>query len=220
MDWMKEVPPQADERLSPVEEQRLIAAARKGCGVSARRLVESHQDRLYAFIWRMVRDRDDAEELCQESFLRAFSALDSFDARFRFSTWLFTIGYRLALNHIRRRRDYSGEVDFSGVSADNADQELENVADEVANSDEARRLRATIWDAVDRLSEAQKAAVLLFYRESMNCQEIGDVLNIPAATVKSHLHRARARLKDALCDRLGENWEAVHFGMLETSTCT
>lgn len=217
---MKEAPTQPDDRVSSSQEQSWISAARKGCGASARLLVEAHQDRLFAFVWRMVRHKDDAEELCQETFLRAFSALHSFDAKFRFSTWLFTIAYRLTLNQIRRRRDFSGDVDFGGVAERDADgNSPAGVCDELADGEAAAQLQSTIWSAVDELSGVQKAAVLLFYRESMNCQDIGEVLNIPAATVKSHLHRARARLKDALSERVGDSWGDVRLGALETSTC-
>src|SRR5438132_1159445 len=105
----------AGARLSRRTERRLITQAQRGCEDSARVLVDSHKDRLMAFVWRILRDHDEAEEICQEAFLRAFSSLDSFSSEYRFSTWLFTIGYRLCLNHIRRRKSLTGEVDFSGV---------------------------------------------------------------------------------------------------------
>lgn len=203
----------SDARLTPLEERRLIKAARGGCPVSSRRLIETHQDRLHAFVWRMIRDRHDAEEVCQDAFLRAFQALDSFNDQYRFSTWLFTIAYRLCLNTLRRRKDYSGDVDFNriGEADDHAGGE-QDAAIAVANSEEARVMREEIWTAVDGLSGPQKATVLLFYREGMNCQEIGDVLEMPAATVKSHLHRARARLKETLSAKLAGGWTQVRFG--------
>src|SRR5205814_133943 len=74
------------------------------------------------------------------------------------------------------------------------------------------QLKKTIWDAVEHLSAPQRATVMLFYRESMNCQEIGEILNMPAATVKSHLHRARARLKDSLSETMESDWTQVRFG--------
>lgn len=198
-------------RLDPVRERQLIEKACRGCADSAHRIVELYQDRLHAFVWRMVRNNHDAEEVCQDTFLRAFSALDSFDSKFRFSTWLFTIGYRLCLNTLRRRKDYSGDVDFSGMSGSGRGQQPENVADGVANSEQAERLKNVIWDSVDKLTPQQRATVLLFYRESLSCQEIGDVLGMPAATVKSHLHRARNRLKDLLSGGLVEDWSVVRF---------
>ncbi len=140
--------------------------------------------------------------------MRAFSALASFDFTYRFSTWLFTIGYRLCLNSARRRKDFSGDVDFSAYTAPH---EEHCVADGVANTDEARRLKKTIWESVDHLTPQQRATVLLFYRESLSCQEIGEILDMPAATVKSHLHRARGRLKEMLQGNLSEDWSSVRF---------
>ena len=111
----------------------------------------------------------------------------------RFSTWLYTIAYRLTLNFLRRKRALSGDVDFTAFASDAPDG-----AELVAESEEARRVRDIIWSAVEQLSEPQKAAILLFYRHDQGCQEIAQVLQIPVATVKSHLHRARARLRDLL----------------------
>src|SRR5690349_13878027 len=85
-----------------LRERALIKQAQKGDAGAARQLVESHQQRLFAFIWRLVRNWHEAEEICQEAFLRAFSNIERFDESFRFSTWLFTIGYRLSLNRMRK----------------------------------------------------------------------------------------------------------------------
>jgi RNA polymerase sigma-70 factor, ECF subfamily len=200
-----------DDRSSPARERDLIERAQRGCAASSHELIALHQDRLFAFVWRMVRNTHEAEEVCQETFLRAFSALGSFNNAYRFSTWLFTIGYRLCLNGIRKRRDVTPDLDFGNVSSADAGRDVEDVADRVANSDEARRLKERIWNSVDQLTPQQRAAVLLFYRESLSCQEIGEVLEMPAATVKSHLHRARSRLKDMLADSMAEDWSVLRF---------
>lgn len=201
----------SEGRLTQVRERRLIEHAQGGCAESARALIFAHQDRLHAFVWRMVRNTDDAEEICQDAFLRAFQSLDGFDFRYRFSTWLFTIGYRLCLNLIRRRRDYSGDVDFDTLALPRNDDEPKTVAENVANSDEARRLKKIIWESVDQLTPQQRATVLLFYKESLSCQEIGEILAMPAATVKSHLHRARNRLKDLLGVQLPDDWSLLRL---------
>ncbi len=201
-----------DRPLTPLGERQLIARAQRGCAESMHALVTAYQDRLHAFVLRVIRDRHDAEEICQDAFLRAFRSLDSFNFSYRFSTWLFTIGYRLCLNAIRRRKDYSGDVDFSGMPVGRTGERDRDVGGEVANSDEARRLKEVIWDSVDRLTPQQRATVLLFYRESLSCQEIGEILGMPAATVKSHLHRARNRLREMLDSQLVQDWPAVRFG--------
>ena len=199
-------------RLTQLKERRLIERAQHGCEPSAHRLIAAHQDRLHAFVWRMVRRDHDAEEICQDAFMRAFQALDKFDFSYRFSTWLFTIGYRLCLNTMRRRKDYSGEVDFSGLPGNGRAEPATDIPEQFANSDEAKRLKKVIWDSVENLTPPQRAAVLLFYRESLSCQEIGEILEMPSATVKSHLHRARTRLKGMLEKQLVEDWSAVKFG--------
>ncbi|MBN2562209.1 MAG: sigma-70 family RNA polymerase sigma factor [Phycisphaerae bacterium] len=199
------------ERLPPLRERQLIERAQRGCAESAHALVVAHQARLHAFVWRMVRNGHDAEEICQDTFLRAFQALDGFDFSYRFSTWLFTIGYRLCLNILRRRKRYVNDVDWNTVPGGRAGERTSAPGDDVANSDEARQLKEMIWESVDELTPNQRATVLLFYRESLSCQEIGEILAMPAATVKSHLHRARNGLRRMLGPRLVNDWPEVRF---------
>lgn len=185
-----------------IAERQLIARASSGDCAALRELVERHKDRLFAFIWRMVRHHHDAEEICQEAFLKAFASLDRYSPQYRFSTWLFTIGYRVCLNHLRRRRFFTGEVDFSELRERSPSQPTG-----VLESKEVARLKQMVWSAVDRLTAPQRAALLLFYRQDLNCQEIARVMEIPVATVKSHLHRGRNRLRELL---EGVNEEDLH----------
>ncbi len=180
------------------EEQRLIAGVRAKDRDSIRGLVDAYKDRLFAFIWRMTRNHHDAEDVCQESFLKAFASIDSFSSEYRFSTWLFTIGYRVCLNRLRRKQIVGTDLDLAMVSPAAQDSTIDAV-----ESREAGELRDMVWSAVDQLSEAQRAAVLLFYRHDMPCQDIARVLELPVATVKSHLHRGRNRLREIL-EAMGE----------------
>jgi len=190
-------------RLTRRTERRWIAQAKAGSEDAARCLVDSHKDRLFAFVWRILRDHDQSEEICQEAFLRAFSSLESFSSEYRFSTWLFTIAYRLCLNHIRRRKSLTGDLDFSVLPSGESD-----VSEQLAESEEAHRLKDIIWSAVDKLSGTQRAAVLLFYREGMSCESIAQTMGIPMATAKSHLHRARGRLRDSLAGLI-KDWSKL-----------
>ncbi|MBU0717972.1 MAG: sigma-70 family RNA polymerase sigma factor [Planctomycetes bacterium] len=174
-------------------ERRLVTRACACDALAVRELVDLHKDRLFAFIWRMVRNHHDAEEICQDAFLKAFASLDSFSVEYRFSTWLFTIGYRICLNRLRRNRTRPSTVDLAAVS----------VADETAEawsleSADAAQLKEAVWQAVDQLTPPQRAAILLFYRQELCCHEIARILEVPVATVKSHLHRARTRLRKTL----------------------
>lgn len=185
---------------------RLVQRARKGSADAFRELVDGYKDRLFAFVWRTVRNHHEAEEICQATFVKAYESLDSYSSEYAFSTWLFTIGYRLCLNNLRKRKAYTGETDFSRMGSADTD-----AAVALANSDEARRLRDVIWTAVDELTPQQRAAVLLFYREGKSCQEIGEILEMPSVTVKSHLHRGREKLRKLLSADLLDEWTATRL---------
>lgn len=191
--------------MARAAEAKLVVQARKGRPEAFRQLVETYQERLHAFIWRMIRNHHEAEDLCQAAFVKAYESLDSYSDKYAFSTWLFTIGYRLCLNHLRKRRPIATDIDDSRLGSS---EEFDS-AQVVANSEEAEHLREHIWEAVDELTPAQKACVLLFYREGQSCQQIGDALEMPAVTVKSHLHRAREKLGIKLQARL-----AGHLSLL------
>jgi RNA polymerase sigma-70 factor (ECF subfamily) len=192
---------QREATTSREREVQLIGRARGGDRIALRELVDLHKDRLFAFIWRMVRDHHEAEDICQDAFLKAFASLDTFSTEYRFSTWLFTIGYRVCLNRLRRKRPFSGDLDFSAMAAEGGASPSATL-----ESEEAGRVRASIWSAVDRLSPPQRATILLFYRNDFGCQEIARVLQLPLATVKSHLHRARARLRELLEALPDQDW--------------
>ncbi len=188
------------------EERRLVERAKAGNADAFRQLVEAFKERLFAFVWRTVRDHHEAEDIAQAAFVKAYEALDTYDEQYAFSTWLFTIAHRLCLNHLRKRRAVAGELDLARVTRAEPDPPRT-----LAGTEEARRLREVIWAAVAELSLPQRSAVLLFYREGKGCEEIGRVLEMPAVTVKSHLHRARAKLRDALSAELVDDWSALRL---------
>ncbi len=183
------------------DEQKLIARAQRGHADAFRAIVDAYKDRLYAFVVRMVRNHHEAEDICQAAFVKAYQSLESYSSNYAFSTWLFTIAYRVALNTLRRQRAHSGETDFSLIPGDGQD-----AATVLSGSEEAQRLRDEVWKAVEQLTPPQRSAVLLFYREGKSCQDIGVVLGVPAVTVKSHLHRAREKLRALLSEEWVASW--------------
>ncbi len=194
-------------KLSRVEEQRLVRSVQRGDREGARILIEHYQQRLFAFVWRVLPNHQDTEDICQEALLKAITSIDSFDPTYRFSTWLFTIAYRLALNNLRRKhRNIDSELDFSAFASTS-----EPSPTELAESEEARRLKDAVWSAVDRLSCPQRLAITLFYRENHDCREIASVMDVPVSTVKSHLHRARARLRELLEPAFVDDWQKLRI---------
>lgn len=168
-------------------ERALVARARAGETAAFRALVERHQARAFALARRLLRDDAEAEEVAQDAFLRAWSALPGFRAEASFGTWLHRIVYRRALDRIdalrARRRHESAAPSWPEEGAAPA-------GSPDAGDERVRRL-------VDALPAAQRAAVTLFYFEDRSVQDAARVLGMHENTLKTHLHRARAALRAA-----------------------
>lgn len=158
-------------------------------------LVGRWQRPLHSAIRRMVFDADDAEELTQETFLRAYSALAGFDPRYRFSPWLFRIATNLAINHRRRR----GRETTVGQSIEEETAYFEALNDDHCEGhpeeawDEAE-LSRRLWLAVDRLPEDHRAVLIMRHVMDLSYDAIVEATGLPMGTVKSRLARARRLL--------------------------
>ncbi len=171
-------------------------------------LVRKYQDRLFNAILKFNGNRHDAEELCQETFVKAFESLASFRQASGFYTWLFRIGMNLSIS--RRRR--SGRVKFRSLDAPIGDDEQQRGSEELISDfreigphDAAERADAweRIMAAMQELDEEFRIVVVLRDIEDMNYEQISQVLEVPVGTIKSRLYRARCILKEKLADLVG-----------------
>jgi len=171
-------------------EVQLIRRAKNGDGRAVEALIRAHQDALYAFILRMCGRPHLAEDIVQEAFVRVLGNLDRFDARYRFSTWLFTIAKRLYVNSVQKQRP---TYDTETVNAQHGGQ-----ASPVGASSRAEtmtNIRQLLDVALTKLNEQQREIVLLFHQQNWSIAAIAHHLHMPEGTVKSHLHRARKRMR-------------------------
>lgn len=168
----------------------LACRARSGDEACYAELVRRYEQRLFNFLLRRTRHRVDAEDLTQETFLRAWQRLDRYDEQWRFSTWLFTIGARLAVNHHRAQRP----VVTSDALAFRPGEYLDPAA-----SASFRELTGTLWELATRiLSQDQQTALWLRYAESLSIREIAQVLGKSEVATRVMLFRAR----DAMAEQL------------------
>lgn len=171
--------------------------AQTGCMASLEQLVRRVQVPLVQFLSSRTRCRADADDLAQESLVRAYRALDRYEPRFRFRTWLFTIAHRLSMNRQRNDGRTTLMLEPEAVCSTIAD-----AADELSD-DESRQ---SIWRlAAETLDAEQTAALWLHYVEEMNTAEIGRVLGRSRAAVKTMLFRARKKLMPALRHMVGNS---------------
>jgi RNA polymerase sigma-70 factor (ECF subfamily) len=177
----------AEQAEQKAAEAALVQAARDGDAPAYRVLVDRYRDRVLGLATRIVRDPGTAEEVAQDAFVRAWQALPAFRGDSRFSTWLYRIAYRRALDERaagERRRTHEVASDTDS---------LERTAPLGPRpSDWALRLRLERF--VRMLPEAQRACVTLFYADDQSVEEVARVLELPPGTVKTHLFRARKEL--------------------------
>ncbi|MGH7741024.1 MAG: RNA polymerase sigma factor [Candidatus Eiseniibacteriota bacterium] len=169
------------------EEWSWIERARAGDQQAFRLLVERHRDRAYGLALRILRSSADAEDAAQEAFVRAWQALPGFRSEAGFSTWLYRIVAHQSfdrLEQLKRRRERETAID----------RVAEPAAEAPPPGALTRILR--LERIMDALTPVQRAAVTLYYWQDRSVEEVAAALGIPENTVKTHLSRARAELRE------------------------
>ena len=155
------------------------------------RIVRRYQRPVISLIARMTGDRALAEELAQDTFVKAYRNLAAFDTQRRFSSWIFRIAHNTALDALRRSRRPEVSMDArTGPEALAFDPPAPALPDPL----ERRALGAALEAAMARLRPNFRAAILLRYEEGLSFEDIGHVIGVPEATARSHVHRARKEL--------------------------
>lgn len=174
----------------------LVARALAGQEDAFRGLVDRHQKSVYNLLVRMLRNPSIAEEVAQETFLKAFKNLRSFDPGYKFANWILRIAHNAAIDALRRAGPAEVSLDEpddqSGVTP--ADRVEDPQGNRAAQLVERRELAATLSAALDRLRPEYRQMVVLRYQEDLGYEEIAEITGLPLGTVKSHLHRARAEM--------------------------
>jgi RNA polymerase sigma-70 factor (ECF subfamily) len=173
-----------------LSDHECAAAAREGDHAAFSELVRRHQDAVYRFVLRMLGSREEALEVAQDAFLRAWQALPQWQPEAQFRTWLFRIASNAALDALRRRRIVGFEPLAEGFDAASAEPDPEK---RLELKQEVGALEASLA----RLSAEHREILLLREVENMSYEEIGAVLGLSEGTVKSRLARARTALLEA-----------------------
>lgn len=182
-----------------MQDARLVERVVAGDGDAFRQLVERYQRPVYGLLLRMVRSPALAEDLAQETLIKAYRAIATFDRSRKFSSWLFKIAHNTAIDHLRRRR--LATVPIEADDDDRADP-LALLAMPDSHSPEARArgrdLAEALQDALMDLRPEYREAVLLRFQQGLPYDEIAEILELPLGTLKTHLHRARKKMASAL----------------------
>ncbi|MEJ7695007.1 sigma-70 family RNA polymerase sigma factor [Daejeonella sp.] len=174
-------------------DNELIGKVLAGDKTAYATLVARHQRFVFTLAFRFTKNREDAEEIAQDCFIKAYRFLNNFKQKSKFSTWLYSIVFTTAMTFLRKKR-----LDINLID-DNEDSEFLNIASEQGTDElEHKSKMAYVNIAISQLLPDDATIITLFYQAEQSLEEIGIQLNMETNTVKVKLHRARLRLKDKL----------------------
>lgn len=181
------------------EDIQLVARARAGDERAFRALLEKYERAVFSICLRMVRNRDEATDLAQESFIKVFASLDRYNPDYAFSSWLFKITSNLCIDNLRKRRITTFAMD-EPVESDKGEFTRQYVSPDPAPDETLSRNEKMqkLEKGIAALPEHYRIMLVLRHQEDLSYEEIAESLAIPLGTVKARIHRAREMLKTIL----------------------
>ncbi len=185
------------------DDSELVKRAKNGDGKAYDELTLLYKDAVYNIIYRMVHNHQEAEDLLQEAFIKAYNSIGSFNEEYAFSTWLFKIATNNCIDFFRKRklRTYSMDetIRYKDDEIKHEYADTEPTAEkEMLASEKSRFIR----QAIDNLPEKYKKVIILRHQDEKSYEEISEMLNLPLGTVKARIFRAREMLNKSLKDIL------------------
>lgn len=171
------------------DDQILITAIEKGDTKAYAQLVDRYKDLVYTLAIRMLKHKEEAEEVAQDTFIKVFKSLDKFKGDSKFSTWIYKVTYNTCLDRIKKNKKHFNDVaidEYTFNKLDTIDNALDNIIKEEKST--------LIKQCINKLPEDSSALLTLFYFEELSLDEISKIINLEANTVKVKLFRARKKL--------------------------
>lgn len=182
----------AEEFFTADLEDALILRAKNGDPNAFHQLYENYYRRIYALCWRMLADKDSAEDVCQEVFVQLWQKINNFRGESKFSTWLHSVATNTVLGHLRKQKNWLQRI-FSIE-----EQSIEEAHVELVDDSEATMLDQKI----QQLPERARLVFVLFAVEGYRHEEIAKMLNMAVGTSKAQYHRAKNLLRESLSEQL------------------
>jgi RNA polymerase sigma factor (sigma-70 family) len=192
--------------ISGQSDEEIINRILKGEQSAFAQLVEKYQNYIFTLVLRFTDNREDAEEIAQDVFVKAYRALADFRGDSKFSTWLFTITRTTCLSFLRKKKLDTQSLDNekTGLQVENRESAFN------ANLVEQKSRHAMLNRSIAMLSPDDAQVLTLFYKGDQTLEEIGKIMRLDPNTVKVKLHRARQRLKDKMEKYFAHEVREIH----------
>lgn len=184
-------------------DNKLIDKVKSGDNQAIAKLINLYKDKIYFLGYRMLGNKEEAEDICQETFIRVYTNIDKYDNKHKFSTWVYKIATNLCIDRIRKNKKTIFSLDNNGDD-ENIDWHS-IVPDSGLNPEEETILneqKHLIQVSFEKLPVKYRAIMTLRYVDELTLQEISEVLDLPVTTIKTRLHRGREHMRNNL---LNEN---------------
>jgi len=188
--------------MEATDEEVLVQRAARGDEDAFAVLLNRYKGMMYSMAYRLMRDPGRAEDMAQETFIKAYAALPGFRGQSKFSSWLYRICYNTCISELRKRKP---EVELDEAMAVDIDGPVEAYR--------TKGIQEVVQDEVSKLPDDYRVAITLYHFNGLSYEEIAQMTREPMGTVKAHIHRARAVLKTRLPERVG--WENLKEVMLQ-----
>ncbi|HET6559358.1 MAG TPA: sigma-70 family RNA polymerase sigma factor [Prolixibacteraceae bacterium] len=176
-----------------------IQAVRKGDVSAFAFLVERYQNMVYSLAFKLLKNTEDAEEMAQDTFIKAFQKLEMYEGKSKFSTWLYSITYNACISELRKRRIHFSSLEDQHFS-DHDEMKMHSYFTENKKEDQERYLAI----ALGKLPEDDQVLVTLYYYENQSMDEISMITGLTVSNIKVKIHRARKRMYELLHELLKE----------------
>ena len=182
--------------MSKKDDSYFIEKVKKGKSEAFKYLVERHKDMVFTIVLRIVRNREDAEELAQDTFLKVFESLSSFKGQAKFSTWLYRIAYNLSISHTRKKSCDIVDIDENLIS----DYKIFETYNEFIKTEDIEK-NNILNEAINLLDEDESLIITLYYIKEHSIQEIEQITCLSKSNIKIKLFRSRKKLFSILSDK-------------------
>ncbi|MEX0944714.1 MAG: sigma-70 family RNA polymerase sigma factor [Balneolaceae bacterium] len=190
-----------DASESSLEDDHFVLKAIRGEQGAFKKLMDKYQKPLYYHVLKMVKDHEQVEDIVQESFMKAFSNLSTYNTNYAFSTWLYRITTNHTIDYLRKKKLKTRSID-EPVKAKDGEMQFQVVGNSETDRKIIRKERKQILtDAILNLPDKYREVIEMRHLEELSYQEISDQLDLPLGTVKAHIFRAREMLYKALIDK-------------------
>lgn len=197
--------PRENASESSLEDDKLVKKAIGGNEDAYTKLVEKYERALYFHILKMIKDKEQVEDLVQETFVKAFDNLNTYSTNYAFSTWLYRIATNHTIDYLRKKKLKTLSIDEPMRTKD-GEMEMQ-LPDESAGTDRyiiRKQRQKIVQNAIQNLPDKYRKVIEMRHMEEKSYKEIARVLDLPLGTVKAHIFRARELLYKALKDKKGQ----------------